>query len=267
MRILLSILSTLLIPSSLYAQKVSILDTATLKCQYSYLYQTDSLNQDSKLTDEMVLLIGKQQSVFTSSSLYTLDSLLLLKDQKKIEMSAFLKAFQELQYRIRYHIYKQQTSDSVHYIHWSTNSFSLKERAKLEWKLGGQTKEIKGYQCKNAFTSYAGRDYEAWYTSEIPISEGPYKFSGLPGLILSIQDHTQTHRFDIVGIEKTTSPIYYTKRHYLTVTKKQLAKSLKTIRLKSIEKTKEWFAHDPDKIQRIRERKKNWNNSIELIDH
>ncbi len=59
---------------------------------------------------------------------------------------------------------------------------------RMMWKLSNEEKDIKGYNCKKAICFYRGRNYTAWFTPEIPIPEGPYKFKGLPGLILEIED-------------------------------------------------------------------------------
>ena len=50
-----------------------------------------------------------------------------------------------------------------------------------------------------------GRNWIAWYTTDIPIQDGPYKFNGLPGLILKINDETGSHSFQFIGIKKIKS--------------------------------------------------------------
>lgn len=54
------------------------------------------------------------------------------------------------------------------------------------WKLVEGTKTIGDYKCSKATIEFRGRNYEAYYTSEIPLAYGPYKFRGLPGVILQI---------------------------------------------------------------------------------
>ena len=43
---------------------------------------------------------------------------------------------------------------------------------------------VLGMECKKATTNFRGRYWEVWYTEEIPISQGPWKLCGLPGMIL-----------------------------------------------------------------------------------
>lgn len=65
----------------------------------------------------------------------------------------------------------------------------------MNWKLASGTKIILGYTCKKAELSFRGRDYTAWYTNEIPLNTGPWKFTGLPGAILEAYDANQQINF------------------------------------------------------------------------
>lgn len=51
-------------------------------------------------------------------------------------------------------------------------------------------------------TEIFGRKWTAWFTAEIPIQDGPYKFHGLPGLIVKIEDEAKSHSFELKGISK-----------------------------------------------------------------
>ena len=69
-----------------------------------------------------------------------------------------------------------------------------------EWKLADETQTILGHPCQRATCRWRGRDYIAWFASDIPIRRGPWKFGGLPGLILKIYDVDSLYVFEAVAI-------------------------------------------------------------------
>lgn len=70
------------------------------------------------------------------------------------------------------------------------------------WEISNDTLTIHGFLCQKAMLVYGNREWIAWFTSEIPVSDGPYRFSGLPGLILRMEDLTKSWRFDLRTFEK-----------------------------------------------------------------
>ncbi len=79
------------------------------------------------------------------------------------------------------------------------------------WEIGESTKEILGYESVEASTDYHGRKWTVWFTPEIPIQNGPWKFGGLPGLILEAVSEGGQYSFVATGIEqtgKTIVPLY-----------------------------------------------------------
>lgn len=69
------------------------------------------------------------------------------------------------------------------------NTFQITEEIpKLVWEISDNEKIIGGFSCKQAFTSFRGREYEAWYAPSLPFPNGPWKLNGLPGLILEAKD-------------------------------------------------------------------------------
>jgi len=72
----------------------------------------------------------------------------------------------------------------------------------MKWELLEDEKQINDYKCKKAKTTFRGRTYEVWYTPEIPVSVGPWKFNGLPGLILSVTDSTDNfYSWEVASIK------------------------------------------------------------------
>jgi GLPGLI family protein len=70
----------------------------------------------------------------------------------------------------------------------------------FQWKITTDHKLISGYDCLKANTTFRGRNYEAWFTEAIPIPNGPWKFGGLPGLILEVYDTEKIYNFKMTGI-------------------------------------------------------------------
>ena len=78
----------------------------------------------------------------------------------------------------------------------------------INWTfLPEESTSILGYECSKATGEFAGRRYTAWFTSELPLPYGPYKFGGLPGLILKIEDAEQQFIWEAVGFERSDEPI------------------------------------------------------------
>lgn len=73
----------------------------------------------------------------------------------------------------------------------------------LDWKLLAKKKQIKGISCHSAKTTFRGRTYFAWYAPSIPISFGPWKLNGLPGLIIEAKDSTNEVIFQAEKVSYT----------------------------------------------------------------
>ena len=90
----------------------------------------------------------------------------------------------------------------------SSYSFAYEENLiPQNWEIQDDTITIAGYVCQKAVCYYRGRSYEAWFASEIPISEGPWKFHGLPGLILYLYDTQHHYEFELVELKNIDSII------------------------------------------------------------
>jgi GLPGLI family protein len=72
----------------------------------------------------------------------------------------------------------------------------------MQWQLTGNTKTVLKYSCQEATTSFRGRDYIAYFTTELPFKAAPYKFYGLPGVVLQVQTKDK-----LVNIEATSLKI------------------------------------------------------------
>lgn len=80
------------------------------------------------------------------------------------------------------------------YIIDDTKYFIKDEVPKPEWVINeNSTKTILGYKCVQAKTSFRGTNFTAYFTKDLPYSAGPFKFFGLPGLILDIREDNSNY--------------------------------------------------------------------------
>lgn len=78
-------------------------------------------------------------------------------------------------------------------------SYHYGEKINFNWKLQKESEKIENYLTQKATTEFGGRKWHAWFTTEIPINEGPYKFFGLPGLIVKIEDAEKEYSWILKG--------------------------------------------------------------------
>jgi GLPGLI family protein len=118
----------------------------------------------------------------------------------------------------------------------------------FNWKLSkDETKKIGGYLCKKANLDWRGRKYTAYYTEEIPLLTGPYKFKGLPGMILEISTGNSSSFHSWVA-KKIQYPIIYLKNEVPSLTDNSYQK----INLKQFINIKQRLKEEKYKAHRAR---------------
>jgi GLPGLI family protein len=75
----------------------------------------------------------------------------------------------------------------------------------MQWQLTGNTKTILKHNCQEATTTFRGRDYKAYFTTDLPFKAAPFKFYGLPGVTLKIQ--TEDEQLNIEATLIKTQPL------------------------------------------------------------
>ena len=80
-----------------------------------------------------------------------------------------------------------------------------------QWTLTQDTATINGYHCQKATCHFHGRDFEAWFTPEVPVKYGPWKFGGLPGLIVKVYDTDHLYTFECTNVERVHQPMVRSK--------------------------------------------------------
>lgn len=89
---------------------------------------------------------------------------------------------------------------------YDLSSWEMKEETvSPSWTIKDSIATILGYDCIMATADYRGRRWTAFFSPEIPISEGPWKLIGLPGLILKAHDSKNEYSYEATEIN-TSNP-------------------------------------------------------------
>jgi GLPGLI family protein len=187
-----------------------IIDRTIFKCKYEYSY-IDMKSNTTKY-NIMVLEIGKTVCKYYCEDNKLYDSMLNVGafddmiESRIIDMRLMPKRNLRLEAKLYFNYPKGQIT--VHDKIFSSN-YEYSEIIEIpQWKTSyNETKKIIGYNCKKATCRYRGREYEAWYATDVPVNKGPWKFNGLPGLILKISDSQKQFDFTCEYIEKISVPI------------------------------------------------------------
>lgn len=125
--------------------------------------------------------------------------------------------------------------------------YYVKEVApEISWKIEKNTKLIGKFICKKATANFRGREYTAWYTTEIPVPFGPWKLHGLPGLILEAYDTNKNVYWYFKSIEYPTS----NKNKPISIRKAKSEKDIKFLTYKEFKKVQQ------DEIKRVDDKQK-----------
>ncbi len=73
---------------------------------------------------------------------------------------------------------------------------------KFNWNILSDKEKIGSYNTQKATTEFGGRKWTAWFSSDLPFQDGPYKFYGLPGLIVKIEDEGKNYSWELKGNKK-----------------------------------------------------------------
>jgi GLPGLI family protein len=231
----LSLLLLVLLTLNTFAQDLQPVDSTKWLCTYDYEFLVDSTNKNSLRNDQMYLQIGSRLSKFTCANYYLTDSSLYLMQSKKLDSYTIIAEVRKSQKGVRnstiamYRIYKNYPGKGVmSFTAFDDKYYKVEQKMAMKWKLDTQNDMvILGYTCQRASISYAGRDWVAWYSPQIPLAEGPYKFNGLPGLILKISDTKNLHCFTLNAINRVTydQPILKQTRIFVDITAEEYIKA------------------------------------------
>lgn len=168
------------------------LDTIELICFYDVIFRPDSTDMNFILKEEFTVFLGSE--IIQSQSSNFLSRLSYIKDD---DLAGLLSAMATGNIPSTHFT-------SVHYINYPAGKITALDNIGIEeykytmpmknvdWIILPESKKIGHFSAHKALTLFGGREWVAWFTTEIPYNAGPYLFHGLPGLILKISD-TQSH--------------------------------------------------------------------------
>ncbi|MFY1046540.1 GLPGLI family protein [Chryseobacterium sp. GP-SGM7] len=173
---------------------------------YDYKFVPDSTDKAKVMNAVMLLDIDKNGSKYYSREKFVSDSTMKADITKQMQggfgnvnikrsnkpgiiYTSVTKSYPD---------YKVLLSEKI-----GQTGYKIVEDQKPEWKILADKQKIGEYNTQKATTSFGGRDWIAWFSIDIPFQDGPYKFYGLPGLIVKLEDKTGSHIMTLVGNKKT----------------------------------------------------------------
>lgn len=194
------------LPIAAQDKMYTIMDEPLYECIYTY-----TINGEVQETYYTALQIGRQFTRFYDYSAYAVDSLSFMPDASEEEMGILTGRRQTAMFFFDAEFFQNLPSDKMTVVQEAVpHRFSYQEDlSAFDWVIKFERDStICGYSCKEATTTYGGRKWTVWFSPDIPASSGPWKFNGLPGLVLAAKDSEGLHEFKAIVFRKGISPIF-----------------------------------------------------------
>ena len=243
------------------------IEPAALVATYTLRYQQDSTNPSAINKSTLLLLMGPNVSEFLNRVGYMNDTL-IRKFTTKDQVINYLSNPQTRHSNFLYHIYKNYPKGKLTFTdHIPSDTYKFEEDLDLfHWELTGDTSTICGYKTQQATCHFGGRSWIAWFAPELPYSDGPYKFNGLPGLIVKVTDTRNHYDFELISINKPGHGVIIDieDKDYIETTKQGFFRALDSFHADIINNAKKYGA-DNDSQTVLAKNVAQRNNPIELI--
>ena len=196
----------LILFSFFYAQvEAQVKGEAEYLIRYEVDFVLDSTNREDVKHEIHRLYTGSTASNYISEGVFFRDSIMqVMRSQPRGNWRNMRSTMENMPTsEFNAVVYKDLKNPEV----WVKNTlardqFLYQEKAApVQWEFTDDSKMIEQYMALKATTSFGGRDYEAWFTLEVPILDGPYVFNGLPGLILELYDTNMDYHFNLASMQ------------------------------------------------------------------
>ena len=185
---------------ALFLAQLSMAQTS--RFVYQVTMKSDSTDKANATIETARLDISPEKSLFYGEGRIKRDSVM----QRMRETRNFDRnAMQNLRSSIDYIVEKDLIKNITYFkTRLGRDQYTYEEDRKMDWKILPETVKIGEYEAQKAETTFAGRKWYAWFTQDIPFQDGPYKFKGLPGLIVKVEDAKGDYSFDLQQSKKIT---------------------------------------------------------------
>jgi GLPGLI family protein len=166
---------------------------------YQVTMKSDAGDKNDIKTENAYLDISQDKSLFYSENRVKRDSILQKTFQSGGAISFNRDQMEGLRSNINYSVEKDKKDQKIYFKdRLGRDMYSYEEDRPLNWKISSETMKVGEYKVQKAETDFAGRKWTAWFTTDLPYQDGPYKFSGLPGLIIKVEDANGDYSFDLM---------------------------------------------------------------------
>lgn len=230
---------------------------------YEYQFRIDSTKTDSLKKEFMNLDIFPTKSYFYGQAQYSSDSIAQnsIIQQRKSTPNHLSYSSTTEEWNVSYLIEKLYPSFKTN---WYTNIeqtyMIVEETPVLKWNILPETQKIENYNCQKATANFGGRIWEAWFSKDLPFTDGPYKFHGLPGLIVKLEDKTKSHQFLLKGNRKLKAEDH--SWDYILALQKEAKNEFQGVKVNTAQYKKLYMSYKNDPAKDIKLDLANPNNSM-----
>ncbi|PKP34971.1 MAG: hypothetical protein CVU00_04395 [Bacteroidetes bacterium HGW-Bacteroidetes-17] len=189
----------------LFDHPIKVLDHARFIANYTLIFNEDSLNLNVNRKEDFLLFLGEYINLFIGKDSYYFKlNGRNITSREQLQQFVNEYAAKGVYSRFSWEFLKNYPNGKMTcYHHLTTGPFLYEEDLNLfDWQLTDSIDTIAGYPVQMATTDFGGRSWIAWFSPEIPFNDGPYKFNGLPGLIVKVYDTRMHYVFELKDIEK-----------------------------------------------------------------
>ena len=176
---------------------------------YEYKFISDSTNTADVKTEMMFLDTTKDGSKYYSFTVFNSDSLMKADLEQQLKATGSINVKSDMRKgSVRYSVTKTYPDYKINlHRRLGMDAYNISDDRKINWKILLEKEKIGEWNVQKAEADFAGRHWIAWFSTDIPIQDGPYKFYGLPGLIVKIEDKTGSHKLELKGIKNISGNV------------------------------------------------------------